>query len=242
MAVTKRQEKILIMLVKEFIKRAKPISSQLLSEKYNLKIKPATIRLELQKLDKNGYIRQPHTSAGRIPTDKGYRFFVKNLLQKRGFFSKKEIFSADLITESSDNIFHFVQLFVRIMAESCSDLVFSYLFQEDVFYIEGWENFFKKPEFQERFYLTEFIELIENFRKEIRSFESVSGFEIFIGEEIPFSKSREFSIIMSNCFFPGGERGVLAVLGLKRMSYAKNINLISSAVEMLENVKSIKKY
>ena len=67
------------MIVKEYIDSAEPVSSQLLEKKYDFDISPATIRIEMQKLTDKGFLLQPHTSAGRIPSDKGYRFYVDNL-------------------------------------------------------------------------------------------------------------------------------------------------------------------
>jgi heat-inducible transcriptional repressor len=83
MSITSRQEKILHSLVKEYIDAAEPVSSNLLQKKCNLDISPATIRNELQELTELGYITQPHTSAGRVPTEKGYKFFVEILITKR---------------------------------------------------------------------------------------------------------------------------------------------------------------
>jgi len=83
MKITERQEKILNTIVKEYIDSAWPVSSQLLEKKYDFEISPATIRIEMQKLAETGLLCQPHTSAGRVPTDKGYRFYVDNLLEKQ---------------------------------------------------------------------------------------------------------------------------------------------------------------
>ena len=75
--ITDRQIKILNSLIQEYIESAEPISSELLNKKCNLGVSPATIRNELQDLMEQGYITQPHTSAGRVPTQKGYRYFVE---------------------------------------------------------------------------------------------------------------------------------------------------------------------
>ncbi len=75
--LTERQEEILNYLVKEYIGSAEPISSGLLKKKCGLDISPATIRNELQDLTEKGYIEQPHTSSGRVPTDKAYKYFVE---------------------------------------------------------------------------------------------------------------------------------------------------------------------
>ena len=77
MDITERQEKILNYLIKEYIDSAEPVSSELLKKRSNLNISPATIRNELQELTQMGYIGQPHTSAGRVPTQKGYNYFIQ---------------------------------------------------------------------------------------------------------------------------------------------------------------------
>ena len=75
--ITDRQRQILNSLIQEYLKITEPISSELLKEKCGLSVSPATIRNELQELTELGYITQPHTSAGRVPTNKGYRYFVQ---------------------------------------------------------------------------------------------------------------------------------------------------------------------
>lgn len=77
MDITERQEKILHSLIKEYLDLANPVSSDLLKKKSGLDISGATIRNELQELTELGYVTQPHTSAGRVPTHKGYRYFVE---------------------------------------------------------------------------------------------------------------------------------------------------------------------
>jgi heat-inducible transcriptional repressor len=81
--ITKRQEKILNTLTQEYIKTAKPVSSKFLEKKCKLGVCPATIRIELQKLAELGFIKQPHTSAGRVPTNTAYRFFLDKVFSER---------------------------------------------------------------------------------------------------------------------------------------------------------------
>jgi heat-inducible transcriptional repressor len=92
--ITERQEKILDELVREYINSAEPISSKLLKDKVGLDICEATIRNELQDLTEQGYINQPHTSAGRVPTEKAYRYFIDTI-----FDSRDEIFTNFVSTE-----------------------------------------------------------------------------------------------------------------------------------------------
>ena len=75
-----RRQRVLSALIEEYVARALPVGSRTLTERYQLGVSPATVRNELSVLEDGGYITQPHTSAGRIPTDFGYRAFVDNLL------------------------------------------------------------------------------------------------------------------------------------------------------------------
>ena len=75
-----RRQRVLAALIEEYVARALPVGSRTLTEHYQLGVSPATVRNELSVLEDGGYIAQPHTSAGRIPTDAGYRAFVDNLL------------------------------------------------------------------------------------------------------------------------------------------------------------------
>jgi heat-inducible transcriptional repressor len=79
--LTRRQEEILTLIVQSYTNTPEPISSKYLGEIYNLGVSPATIRNEMAALEDKGYISAPHTSAGRVPTEQGYRYFVKRLLK-----------------------------------------------------------------------------------------------------------------------------------------------------------------
>lgn len=78
-----RRQRVLAALIEEYVAQALPVGSRTLTERYRLGVSPATVRNELSYLEENGYISQPHTSAGRIPTDFGYRAFVDNLLESQ---------------------------------------------------------------------------------------------------------------------------------------------------------------
>src|ERR1700757_5039811 len=78
-----RSKRVLAALVREFIASGEPVASSLLVTAAGLGVSSATVRSMLVRLEEEGYVRQPHTSAGRVPTDRGYRFYVDLLLEKR---------------------------------------------------------------------------------------------------------------------------------------------------------------
>ena len=80
---TERQRRILARLVTEYIEQGEPVSSAWLAEHSDLGLSPATVRNILARLEEQGLVHQPHTSAGRVPTDSGYRLYVDGLLGTR---------------------------------------------------------------------------------------------------------------------------------------------------------------
>ena len=78
--LTERQKSILMLVIRDYIETAQPVGSNALVKRYHLDLSSATVRNELAALDEVGYLRQPHTSAGRVPTEEGYRFFVGQMM------------------------------------------------------------------------------------------------------------------------------------------------------------------
>jgi len=233
MKLTERQEEILNRVVEEYIDSAQPVSSQLLERKYDFGVRSATIRIEMQKLTDKGFIYQPHTAAGRIPTDRGYRFFVDELL--KGEFSELEgdFEIGDWFKKEISDTIKFIQLLTKNLALASSSLVLSYLEREKIFWKEGWEEVLKEPEFEEKEYIINFTKFLENFEKNIESLKVNSGIKIYIGKETPFKNIRDFSIIASKCCLPDNEEGIISLLGPKRMSYDRNIGLINYVTKLL---------
>ncbi len=228
----KRQDLILSKIIQEYIDFAIPVSSKSLEEKYSFGVSPATIRNEMQRLTGLGFLFQPHTSAGRIPTDKAYRFLVDKILLKQELFEKKQDFE---IKDLSDDPLRFVQSITRALAATSSSLAVSYLFDERFLWKEGWEELLQAPEFQKTSRVSDFVKFLKSFEQDIEKVSPDSNIRVYIGRETPFPKSAEFSLIISKCCFPDKEEGVISILGPKRMAYNKNIALINSLKRILEN-------
>lgn len=80
--LSERQKTLLLLIIRDHIESAQPISSKRLVDHYNLNLSSATIRNEMSALTEMGYLRQPHTSAGRVPTEEGYRYFVSQMMDQ----------------------------------------------------------------------------------------------------------------------------------------------------------------
>ncbi len=90
MELNERKLKILQAIISDFVATAEPIGSRTLSRKYDLGISPATIRNEMADLEEMGFLTHPHTSAGRVPSEKAYRFYVNEIMKKRELTSKQK--------------------------------------------------------------------------------------------------------------------------------------------------------
>jgi len=234
MRLTKRQEEILNRIVEDYIELAEPIGSEFLEKKHKFGISPATVRIELQKLTDKGYLLQPHTSAGRVPTDKGYRFFVDNLLEKE-ISEFEEIFKIEeIFKETRKDILRWTTRLTKFLAEESSNFAILNLLERDLAWKEGWEEVLGEPEFEEKNLVFDFANLLENIEEHIEDLKINSGIKIYIGRETPFPKAKNFSIITSKCRLPDDEKAILALLGPKRMDYNRNISLINSLTKLLE--------
>lgn len=103
MDLTERKLKILQAIIGDFISTAEPVGSRTLSKKYDLGISPATIRNEMSDLEEMGLLTHPHTSAGRVPSEKAYRLYVDEIMKKRELSkSQKEVIAKELCSNISE--------------------------------------------------------------------------------------------------------------------------------------------
>ena len=96
--LTDRQKRIFSIILDSYVETAEPVGSRTIAKKYHLDLSPATIRNEMSELEEAGLITHRHTSAGRVPTDLGYRFFIKKLLDYSLFKIKLDIINLGINT------------------------------------------------------------------------------------------------------------------------------------------------
>ncbi len=235
--LSERQKKLLEIVIREHIENAVPISSQFIGEKHSLGISPATIRAELYELIEKGYLYQPYTSAGRVPSDKGYRFFVDILTEKEiKRLENKLVKEVKRMQREVEGKIGFMREFTRFLAHTSSSLTVSYLPRESVFFKEGWGDVFRDPEFDSAEKIRGFMDMVSDFERNIDSLLTDKEYEktrVYIGKEAPFSKKDDFSILISPCRI-SKRKGLLAIMGPKRMPYDRNIALVESIIRLLE--------
>ena len=88
--LNERRSALLNLIVEEYVDTALPVGSKYIVGKHHMPVSPATVRLEMARLEEEGFITQPHTSAGRVPSDKGYRYYVEALMAEEGLLQRME--------------------------------------------------------------------------------------------------------------------------------------------------------
>jgi heat-inducible transcriptional repressor len=234
--MTTRQKQILQAIIEKYTKTAQPVSSLTLQLKYGFDISPATIRAEMNELEKQGYIYQPHTSAGRIPTDQGYRFFVNSLIkdkeEKEISQREKEALAKRLhaLQQSYDQM---IKEAAQVLSYLTYDAALATLSPDDIYYC-GLKNIFAQPEFQEiekALEIAEIIDRLDEFICEVSC--NSEERKIYIGEENPLGKIADCSVIISGYKISDYKHGWIGILGPTRMSYSRNLSLVSYVAKIL---------
>lgn len=234
-----RQRKILGAIVREYVDTAQPVSSGILNEKYKLGVSPATIRAEMKKLEKEGYLYQPHTSAGRTPTDKGYRFFINSLMESRKKLTprEQEALRQNLLVNKEDS--RLMPKIAGLLADMSSNLAISGLLEDKPeVYKAGMGRLLRELELESAEHFSRITRVFDYLDRNIEElFDIVQDetFGVYIGEENPIKQMRGLSMIISGQRLKSGNRGLIAILGPRRMRYDRNIALIEYIRDLLEN-------
>lgn len=234
--ISQRQKSILDAVIREYVAIAGPVASEHVVKKYHLPYSPATVRSELLALDEAGLLTQPHTSAGRVPTDKGYRFFINNLagdgIPKTDEETLRELCSVDEPAE-------FLKQASRILAHLTQSVTLAGFPADDLFYKSGIGWAMLAPEFSETEFMHDFSALVDTIDEEISriieilAMNTFGGPRVFIGRENPIPVARRYGMIVSRLETPFEKESLVALLGPKRMNYERNIAILRNFQEIL---------
>lgn len=232
--INTRQSQLLNFIIKEYIDTAVPIGSSVLVSKCGLDISSATVRNEMAALEKQGYIFQPHTSAGRVPTEKGYKYFIEGLLgdeSKTGIDDETER-RLEQAVQAQDNADIVIKNLAKVLADVTAETILVGFSARDHYYT-GIANFFRKPEFGDSDLAINLAEVVDDLDDVMFEVFPIVIHEpkILIGSENPFSE--DCSAILTSLEI-NGQISVVGILGLMRMNYESNLGLIRHVKKILK--------
>lgn len=227
--LSERQGKILASIVREHTATAVPVGSSQLAKKYHPEISPATIRNEMGELEKEGFIIKPHISAGRVPSDKGYRYFVDKFLKTRELSQNdQKRLQVELLKTKAQNV-RLSHTLAKMLSTTSRCMAISGMVDKKEFFDFGMHTLLEDPEFNELDEISRIsasLDLIDERAEELLAQLKDGETKIFIGEENPIKEIQKCSMIVAPYRSESGERGILAIVGPKRMHYGKNKTLV----------------
>ena len=233
--MTERQVAILTAIIEQYAEVAAPVGSVMLAKLFN--VSSATIRSEMAKLEDLGLIEQPHTSAGRVPTDKGYRYYV-NILTKQNEANVLPDRSSRAIEARVSTHGTRSDRAIRSAVDSLVDLTQNLGLATigDELYLSGMGNLFSQPEFMIGTNAQSVARLLDNLEPWLREAAPNEPLNVFIGSENPIGKTSGATLIISRFRSPYSDSSYIGVLGPTRQSYARVMRLVRQTGAMLEEV------
>jgi heat-inducible transcriptional repressor len=229
--LTNRQEKLLAAIIEQYAEVASPVGSTLLAKLFG--VSSATIRAEMAELERAGFIKQPHTSAGRVPTDKGYRHYVNGMAgQKELAPTKREQRALSARVSNTGANEQTIRNAVETLVDLTSNLGLATI--GDQLYMSGLSNLFGQPEFMQPGQVREVAQLLDNLQPWLREAAPNEPLNVYIGRENPIGSTAGCSLIISRFRSPYSDHSYIGVLGPTRQSYRDVLGLVQRTGQALE--------
>lgn len=243
-----RKRAILKAVIDSYIQSAEPVGSKALSGQPGLDVSSATLRNEMAALESMGYLEQPHTSAGRIPTPNGYRIYVDELMQKHDLtpdeqdslnqVTKFRIAELDSLLNRAGRLIADLTRCATVAAAGRPSSAGPSVREEQV-YVSGEANLLDYPEFHDLLRARRTLEYITEQRAMLIRQSPVwehDGIRVVIGPENAAQELSDASVLMATYPMSGGMRGMIGVVGPTRMDYSRMVSRLGYFAEKLKDI------
>jgi heat-inducible transcriptional repressor len=236
--LTARQTQILKALIEEYIETAQAVGSEALDKKYNLGVSPATIRNEMVALTKLGYLRQLHTSAGRVPSPAAMKFYIDQLMEERQMSLADEVKTKEEVWDARNDLDELLNEATHALAERTKSLAVAATDEGKVWHA-GYANVFVNPEFSDIRTCANLFSFIEEAQRlhELFFERAMSGspIDVLFGEELGWPELTPMGVVATH-FSARGKKGALGVIGPVRLSYPTIIPTLRYFKNLIEEV------
>ena len=227
-----RKETILRLIVEDYIAHAEPVGSKQLVERYRMDVSSATIRNEMAWLEQEGYLRQPHTSAGRVPTEQAYLYYLQHVVEAMPRAPEFDWQPPPAINES-------IEFLLRCVAKRLVDVsgeAAIVALDPRYGYYTGVSNLLMKPDFSDADVLRSVSAMVDQFDEVVMKVYPLvqDRTVVYIGSQNPFGD--QMATIIVKYQRGSVHEGLLGLVGPLRMDYRRNIALVEQAKELITNL------
>ncbi len=224
-----RQEKLLTLVIEHYVATAEPVGSKFLVDKGNLDWSEATVRNELRALEEAGFLTHPHTSAGRIPTEQGYCYYIEKLDLAAAKATKAVEKKLEMALGTLSDYEQARKNLAKALVEVADQTVLI-AFSPDKVYYTGLSNLFQKPDFAEMNVVADLSAVFDRCEEALEGFfPSVTDLHCFVGTKHPFGHLLSVFALR----FGKNNESLLLMLGPQRMDYYKNWGLMKKVKEII---------
>jgi heat-inducible transcriptional repressor len=242
--LTQRQIDILKTIIKEYTESGEAVGSEILEKKYKLGVSPATIRNEMVELAKKGYLKKTHFSSGRVPSAKGFRFYIKHLMKQKDLSTTDEVSYKNSIWDERSQLHKLLAQATKVLSHKTGLLSLAATDEGDVYYA-GVSNLLNQPEFYDLNVSRNLFERLD----EVNYWERILAEFDRIQEEIMYMLGEEDfrDPVFESCASVFGEfegpkiKGIIGVVGPKRMYYDVIIPQIKYFSHLIGDIMSTQK-
>ncbi len=236
--LTQRQIEILKSLIEEYIETAEPVGSETLEKRHNLSVSPATIRNEMVLLTELGYLKKPHTSAGRIPTSAGMKFYVRELMREKELTVVEEIAVKEKLWDHRDKVDRFLRELVKSLAQRTKTLAVATT-DDGYFYASGYAYILEMPEFYDIDVTKSLLETIEEYdylKSICNGVENNEDIHILLGDELGPKLPPSYGFVFAQYKTSKDISGEIGVLGPVRLNYDYIIPTVRYYGNLIEEI------
>lgn len=223
-----RQLKILQAIVEEYVASGTAVGSETIEKKYNLGVSPATVRNEMVKLIELGYLKQPHTSAGRIPTTKALRLYISEIMKEKQLSVREEVSIKQQIWDQRNDYERLMRHAILVMADTTQLLSVAITGDDDIFY-SGAAHILDIPEFFDIDVTKAVLSLLDRHDSLLAVFRqatSTNPVKVLLGEELDMHYLEPCGFVFTG--FQAGKygTGMVGVIGPSRLNYPQIVPMV----------------
>ncbi|MEK6901235.1 MAG: hypothetical protein AABX37_02750 [Nanoarchaeota archaeon] len=237
--LTQRQVEVLKSLIEEYIATAEPVGSETLEKKYSLSASPATIRNEMVRLTKLGYLKKTHTSSGRAPTPQGMKFYVKQLMKEKDLSVTEETAVKESLWDFRNKEERFLREMTKSLANKTKALAIVSTSDGDI-YCSGYANILDMPEFFDIDVTKSLLSTIDEFETCRKFFEGLASedVQVLLGDELGPAMQGPYGFVFTHYKTPMQLTGEVGVLGPSRLNYTQIVPTVRYFGDLIEEIAS----